>query len=206
MLAIVVLALTFGLAFGLQDIFANFISGLILLVERPIRVGDTVTIGEVRGTVARIQPRATIILDFDNRERLIPNKTVITGEVTNWTLSDSVTRIVIPVGVAYGSSTPRVFENLLRAAQDSTLVMTDPAPSVLFDGFGPGALDFKLRFYIPNRNVFIDALNDVHTRIDDLFRQQGIEIAFPQLDLHLRSAEAAVGISVAKAKPDTDGD
>ena len=131
---------------------------------------------------------------------------MITGEVTNWTLSDSVTRIVIPVGVAYGSSTPRVFENLLRAAQDSTLVMTDPAPSVLFDGFGPGALDFKLRFYIPNRNVFIDALNDVHTRIDDLFRQQGIEIAFPQLDLHLRSAEAAVGISMAKAKPDTDGD
>ena len=92
-------ALTFGLAFGLQEIFANFISGLILLVERPIRVGDTVTVGSVQGTVARIRTRATTILDYDNREHLIPNKSLITGSVINWTLTEAVTRIVVPVGV-----------------------------------------------------------------------------------------------------------
>jgi potassium efflux system protein len=186
-------ALTFGLAFGLQEIFANFISGLILLVERPIRIGDTVTIGDLTGMVARIRPRATTILDYDNRERLIPNKSLITDEVINWTLSSSVTRLVIPVGVAYGTNTKAVFENLMRAATSSPPVMDDPAPSVLFKGFGESSLDFSLRFYIADRDHWVDAMNAVNTRIDELFRAAGIEIAFPQRDLHLRSSDVSLG-------------
>ena len=182
-------ALTFGLAFGLQEIFANFISGLILLVERPIRIGDTVTIGNLTGTVARIRTRATTILDYDNRERLIPNKELIIGEVINWTLSDPVTRLVATVGVAYGTNTKLVFETLLEAARQSPLALDEPKPSVLFKAFGESTLDFDLRVYIPNRDVWADALNDLHVRIDSLFKERGLEIAFPQRDLHLRSSD-----------------
>ena len=187
-------ALTFGLAFGLQEIFANFISGLILLVERPIRVGDTVTINGLMGTVAKIRTRATTLLDYDNCERLIPNKTLITGEVTNWTLSDPVTRIVIPIGVAYGSDKQIVFDELMRAARDCPHSVADPAPSVLFKGFGESTLDFDLRFFIASRDLWVRAMNDMHSRIDDYFRKREIEIAFPQRDLHLRSSDVPLTV------------
>ena len=147
------------------------------------------TIGNLTGTVARIRTRATTILDYDNRERLIPNKELIIGEVINWTLSDPVTRLVATVGVAYGTNTKLVFETLLEAARQSPLALDEPKPSVLFKAFGESTLDFDLRVYIPNRDVWADALNDLHVRIDSLFKERGLEIAFPQRDLHLRSSD-----------------
>ena len=122
-------ALTVGLGFGLQEIFANFVSGLILLVERPFRVGDVITINQLDGTVTRIRTRATTVLDFDNKEIVIPNKTFITGQVTNWTLSDDVTRLVIEVGVAHGSDSARVRELLLAIAGEHPRSCASPSPT-----------------------------------------------------------------------------
>ncbi|MFT4543080.1 MAG: potassium efflux system protein [Planctomycetota bacterium] len=180
-------ALTFGLAFGLQEIFANFISGLIILIERPIRVGDIVTVGETEGRVTQLRMRATTILDWDRREFLVPNKEFITGSVINWTLSDPVTRIIIPVGIAYGSDTPKARQLLLEAAGKNPLVLDDPAPSAIFRSFGASSLDFELRVFIANRDLWPELIDKIHSQIDDAFRNAGIEIAFPQRDLHIRS-------------------
>jgi potassium efflux system protein len=190
-------ALTFGLAFGLQEIFANFISGLIILLERPVRVGDTVTIGNVEGVVSRIRMRATTVIDWDNREFIVPNKNIITGEITNWTLTDSITRVVFDVGVSYGSDTRKVRALLTKAGMESPYVMKDPAPSVLYRRFGANALEFQLRTYIATRSVWVDTLNDVYTRIDDLFRENGVEMAYPQLDVRLRDSEAELRVRTA---------
>lgn len=125
-----------GLGFGLQEIFANFISGLILLFERPIRIGDIVTINDLSGTVSKIQTRATTIIDWDNKEIVVPNKTFITEKLINWSLTDSITRIVIPIGVAYGSDVEKVEELLYQVAEEHPLVLNDPSPSVFFLAFG----------------------------------------------------------------------
>ncbi len=180
-------ALTFGLAFGLQEIFANFVSGLIILIERPVRVGDIVTVGGVEGRVTQLRMRATTILDWDRKESLIPNKQFITGNIVNWTLSDSVTRTVIPVGVAYGSDTASVRKILLQVAHESDLVLKDPEPTAIFLRFGDSTLDFQLRVFIENRDIWPEMINQLHTDIDKAFREAGIEIAFPQRDIHIRS-------------------
>lgn len=185
-------ALTFGLAFGLQEIFANFVSGLIILFEQPIRVGDTVTVGSVHGTVSRIRMRATTIIDWDNKELVIPNKTFITDQVINWTLSDPVTRIIIPVGIAYGSDTELARKLLLKIAGDSQYVLEKPEPRALFMGFGDNSLNFELRAYLGDINSILSARSDIHFRIDREFRAAGIEIAFPQRDLHVRSVDASI--------------
>jgi potassium efflux system protein len=182
-------ALTFGLAFGLQEIFANFVSGLIILIERPIRVGDTVTVGGAEGRVTQLRMRATTILDWDRRELLVPNKEFITGSVINWTLSDPVTRMVIPVGIAYGSDTAKARSLLLKAAASNPLVLDDPSPSAIFRSFGGSSLEFKLRIFFANRDLWPELIDKIHSQIDDAFRKAGIEIAFPQRDLHIRSAE-----------------
>ena len=182
-------AMTFGLAFGLQEIFANFVSGLIILLERPVRVGDIVTVGTTEGRITRLRMRATTILDWDRRELLIPNKEFITGSVINWTLSDPVTRLVIKVGIAYGSDTRRARELLLKAAKATKIVLDDPAPSAIFRNFGESSLDFELRVFMANRDLWPKLVDEVHARIDDSFRKAGIEISFPQRDLHVRSAE-----------------
>lgn len=179
-------ALTVGLGFGLQEIFANFVSGLILLVERPFRVGDTITIDGVSGSVTRIRTRATVIQDWDNKEIIIPNKTFITNQVINWTLSDSVTRLTVPVGVAYGSPVRRVHELLLQAANEHAVVMKEPPPRSWFLAFGASSLDFELRVYVPTMGDRLATQNDLLLRINDLFGAEGIEIAFPQMDLHVR--------------------
>lgn len=188
-------ALTFGLAFGLQEIFANFVSGLIILFEQPIRVGDTVTVNGIDGRVSRISMRATTITDFNRKELLIPNKEFITHHFVNWTLSDSVTRIVVPVGVSYGSDTRRVRELLEKAAKDVPYVLEKPAPSVVFRQFGSSSLDFELRLFIDGMDRWGEIMTNVHTAIDDAFRAAGIEIAFPQLDLHLRTADAPLRVT-----------
>ena len=185
-----VAAVGLGLGFGLQEIFANFISGLIILFERPIRVGDTVSVGEVSGTVTRIRIRATWITAFDRKELIVPNKEFVTGQLINWTLSDAVLRTSIEVGVAYGSDTERVIEVLARVAQESRRVLRNPAPQVLFVGFGDSSLSFELRAFIRTAEQLFPTRHELHMSIDKAFREAGIEIAFPQRDLHLRSLPA----------------
>ncbi|WP_290583992.1 mechanosensitive ion channel domain-containing protein [Ketobacter sp.] len=181
-----VAALGVGLGFGLQEIFANFISGLIILFERPIRIGDTVTINELSGTVSQIRMRATTITDWDQKELIIPNKTFVTNQFINWTLSDSTTRVVIKVGVAYGSDTDLVAKTLLEIAQANPIVLKEPAPSAFFLGFGASSLDFELRGFVANFSKRLVLIHELHTAIDKRFRTLGIEIAFPQLDLHVK--------------------
>ena len=180
-------AVTVGLGFGLQEIVANFVSGLILLFERPIRLGDTVTVGDVTGTVTRIRMRATTITNWDRKELIVPNKEFITGHLLNWTLSDRVNRVVINVGVAYGSDTDRVRQLLLGIANDQPHVLRDPSPRVTFENFGNSTLDFVLRCYLPNLDNRLDVIDALHCSINDEFNAAGIEIAFPQQDVHIRS-------------------
>ena len=182
-------ALTFGLAFGLQEIFANFVSGLIILAERPIRIGDTVTVNGISGTVTRIRMRATTIRDWDRKELVVPNKQFITGELVNWTLTDKILRVIVPVGVAYGSDVDKV-ERLLRSvAEDCPFVLDDPAPRALFLGFGDSTLNFELRAYIETVDEGLTVKHELHERIAKLFAAEGVEIAFPQLDVHVREGE-----------------
>ena len=187
-------ALTFGLAFGLQEIFANFVSGLIILAERPIRLGDTVTVGGVTGTVMRIRMRATTIADWDRKELVIPNKTFITGDVINWSLTDSVLRVRVVVGVSYSSDVDLVEKMLMRIAERHSDVLGDPAPQVIFKSFGESSLDFELRVFVSNIEYFVPVRHKLHNTIFKEFREAGIEIAFPQRDLHLRSVGELAGL------------
>jgi len=182
-----VAALSVGLGFGLQEIFANFVSGLIILFERPVRIGDTVTIGTFSGTVSRIRIRATTIIDFDRKEVIIPNKAFVTERLINWSLSDTVTRIIIKVGVAYGSDLDKVKQILLQAAHESSLVMSDPVPHVYFLNFGASTLDHELRVYVRelgDRSYTVDELNRT---IEKLCRENDINIAFNQLEVYLHN-------------------
>ncbi|MBL4912625.1 mechanosensitive ion channel [Shewanella schlegeliana] len=175
-----------GLGFGLQEIFANFISGLILLFERPIRIGDIVTINDLSGTVSKIQTRATTIIDWDNKEIVVPNKTFITEKLINWSLTSPMTRIVIPIGVAYGSDIDQVETLLYQIADEHPLVLPDPQPSVVFLSFGASSLDFELRVHITAIELRLSTVHIINKNIDRLFREHNIEIAFPQMDVHVR--------------------
>ena len=186
--------LTVGLGFGLQEIFANLVSGIIILIERPIRVGDFVTVNGVTGNVTRMELRATTIRDLDHRESIIPNKRFITEDVTNWTLSDRLSRIVLPVGIAYGSDTRKAQETLYRVARDNPDVVVDPAPEVVFSGFGASTLDFELKVMIPNREIYFEVQHELNMAIDSAFREANIEIAFPQQDVHLHGLEKLASI------------
>jgi small-conductance mechanosensitive channel len=183
-----VAALGVGLGFGLQEIVANFVSGLIILFEKPVRIGDTVTIDNLTGTVTRIQIRATTIVDWDRKEVIIPNKTFITQQLINWSLTDSVTRIVIKVGVAYGSDTELARRLLLEAANEDPKVLSDPKPDCYFTLFGDSALQMELRLHVNAMSDRMEVTHRVNTRIDEKFKSAGLEIAFPQLDVHLHQA------------------
>jgi potassium efflux system protein len=193
-------AVSVGLGFGLQEIFANFISGLIILFERPVRVGDVVTVGDVTGVVSRIRIRATMITDGDRKELIMPNKEFITGRVLNWTLSDQINRVVINVGVAYGSDIERVRNILVRLAKEDERVLDDPAPGATFEGFGDSALNFVLRCYLPSLESRLAVIHDLHARIHDVFHYEGIEMPFPQSDVHLYSAPPAA-LHAPKGEP-----
>lgn len=184
-----VAALSLGIGFGMQEIFANFISGLIILFERPVRIGDTVTIGNLSGTVSRIRIRATTITDFDRKEIIVPNKTFITSQLINWSLSDTVTRVTIKLGVAYGSDLDLVRKLLLQAAGNNPRVLKDPAPIVYFLNFGESTLDHELRIHVNelgDRNMAIDEINRV---IEREFTAAGINIAFRQVDVYVKNLE-----------------
>jgi potassium efflux system protein len=189
-------ALSVGLGFGLQEIFANFISGLILLFERPIRVRDYVTVNGTSGEISRIQIRATTITDWDNKELLIPNKQFVTGELVNWTLTSSILRVVISVGIAYGSDTKKAEEVLLRVAKAYRLTLTDPEPTAFFTDFGDSALNFELRVFIANAEQFRLAKHELNMAVDAAFREAGIVIAFPQLDLHVKPEASCIAPEV----------
>ena len=182
-------ALSVGLGFGVQEIFANFVSGIILLFERPIRVGDTVTINGVTGTVAKFRIRAITMIDPDRKEVIVPNKSFVTGQVTNWALSSTVTRLVVSVGVAYGSDLELVRRLLLQAAHEQPSVLKDPEPRVLFLTFGASTLDHELRVHVgqvSERNDTLDALN---RRVNELFAENNIDIAFNQLDIFIKNKD-----------------
>lgn len=179
--------LTVGLGFGLQEIFANLISGIIILIERPVRVGDLVTVNGVTGTVTRMQLRATTLKDIDYREYIVPNKRFITEDVMNWTLTDHLSRLILPIGIAYGSDTEKAQQVLLRVARRHPLVLNDPKPEVSFRNFGASTLDFELRVVIPNRDHYLRTTHELNMAIEKAFREANIEIAFPQQDVHIRS-------------------
>ncbi len=182
-----VAALSVGLGFGLQEIFANFVSGIILLFERPIRVGDTVTIGNVSGKVSRIHMRATTLIDFDQKELIVPNKTFITTQLVNWTLSDAITRVVISVGISYGSDIVLAQKVMLDAVQETPLVLKDPAPSVMLIEFGDSALEFSVRVFVSETANRMPATHELHIHLEKALREHNIEISVPQQDIHIRS-------------------
>ncbi|WP_419634286.1 mechanosensitive ion channel domain-containing protein, partial [Thiolapillus sp.] len=180
-----VAALGVGIGFGLQEIVANFISGLIILFERPIRVGDFVTVGDSDGTVTRIQIRATTILTRDRKELLVPNKEFITGRLLNWSLSDQTTRLKLAVGIPYGADVELAEKLMLEAAAEHQLVLDEPRPFVYFQSFGDSALLLELRCVIDSVDYRIATLSELHHAINRKFREAGMEIPFPQQDVHL---------------------
>jgi len=184
-----VAALSVGLGFGLQEIVANFVSGLVILFERPVRVGDTVTVGELTGTVSRIRIRATTITDWDRKEIIVPNKSFITEQVINWTLSDPITRVVLTVGVSYGSDVQLAHRVIEETLLSMPLVLDDPPPKAYFVGFGDSSLNFRLNVYSRELADRLPLTHAVHEEILNALRKNGIEIPFPQRDLHLRSVD-----------------
>ena len=183
-------ALALGIGFGMQEIANNFVSGLILLFERPIRAGDFVTVGDVEGYIRSIRIRATEIETLDNQNVLVPNSELISGRVTNWVLRDTFGRLRVNVGVAYGSDIEKVREILEAAAHEHPEVITDgraPAPRALFMGFGDSSLDFELRVRISRIDRRFSVQSDINFAIEQAFREAEITIPFPQRDLHLIS-------------------
>lgn len=168
-----------GLGFGLQEIFANFICGLILLFERPIRVGDVVSIGGTDGIVTRIRIRATTILNWERKEMIIPNKELITGRVLNWTLSDRVLRVLIKISVARGSDPRRVQQILEELARSDSRIANEPVPAAVFVGFGGSSLDFELRCFVKDLDYSVSTQHDLHNSINHRFREAGIQLAYP---------------------------
>ncbi|AEP29622.1 mechanosensitive ion channel domain-containing protein [Brumicola nitratireducens] len=183
----IIAALGVGLGFGLQEIVANFVSGLIILFERPIRVGDFVTIGNLSGTVSNIKIRATTVTDFDNREVLLPNKSIITENVTNWTLKDSVTRIVVKIGVAYGSDIDKVKGLLMQVAEGLDEVLKQPAPQVFFLEHGDSSLNFEIRVFVVRPEDRLPLTHAINTGVNKALAENNISIPFPQRDLHIVS-------------------
>jgi potassium-dependent mechanosensitive channel len=181
-----VAAVSVGLGFGLQEIFANFVSGLILLFERPIRVGDLVSVGTTIGRVSRIQIRATTILDWDRKELVVPNREFVSKQFVNWTLDNSVVRWVLPIGIAYGSDTAKALDLLEDVARRSRWVQSDPKPEAVFIGFADSSLTLNLRIFVNMDQVEYRWLTEVYQGIDKAFREAGIEIAFPQRDVNLK--------------------
>jgi small-conductance mechanosensitive channel len=195
-----VAALGVGIGFGLQEIVANFISGLIILFERPIRVGDIVTVGDTDGTVTKIRIRATTIRNWDRKELLVPNKEFITGRLLNWSLSDQVTRVMVTVGVAYGTDVEKAHALMQEAAAEHERVLQDPAPVLTFEAFGDNSLTLTLRAFIDDLDYRLATITDLHKAINRKFEQAGINIAFPQRDLHLDAREP-LRIAIESMRP-----
>lgn len=181
-----VAALTVGLGFGLQEIFANFVSGLIILFEKPIRIGDTVTIRDLTGSISKIQTRATTIVDWDRKEIIVPNKAFITEQFINWSLSDSITRVIINIGVEFNSDIELVTKLLLESAEENSLSLDNPGPEVFFIEFAQHALRFEVRCYVSEMGHRLTMTHELNSRITHVFKEHNIRIALPQLDLRVK--------------------
>ena len=189
-IAIVAGALSVGIGFGLQNIVNNFVSGLILLFERPIRKGDWIVVGGTEGHVKDIHIRSTIIQTFDRSDVIVPNSELISNQVTNWVLSTKSGRATIPVGVAYGTDTEKVRDILLAIAEENENVVKTgsvPKPVVLFREFGDSSLNFELRVFLFSVDSRLSVVSEINFAIDKAFREEGIEIPFPQRDLHVKT-------------------
>ncbi len=199
--AIIAGALSVGIGFGLQNVVNNFVSGLILAFERPIQVGDSVEVGPLMGRVNRIGIRSSVVRTFDGSEVIVPNADFISKEVINWTLSDVTRRLIVPVGVAYGSNPHQVMELLVRVARTQTDILEEPEPYALFMGFGDSSLDFELRAWC-DFNEGLRVRTELNLAIHDALAEAGIEIPFPQRDLHLRSVDPEAGRNLSsRPKP-----
>jgi len=198
-LAIVVGALSVGIGFGLQNIVNNFVSGIILLFERPIRTGDWIVVGNTEGYVRKISIRSTQIETFDRADVIVPNSELISSQVTNWMLNDPWGRVTVPIGVAYGTDVGQLRELLLEVAMNHTLVIRDGAkvspPKVLFRSFGDSSLNFELRCFIRLVDRRLDTLSELNFAIERALREAGIQIPFPQRDLHVRSLDPSIDLT-----------
>jgi potassium efflux system protein len=184
-IGVVLAALGVGLGFGLQEIVSNFVCGIILLLERPIRIGDVVTVAGNTGTVDRINIRATTIVNSDNQSMIVPNREFITGNLVNWTLKDKILRVPIKVGVAYGTDPDRVVGLLLAIARQDADVLQHPAPSASLEGFGDSALTFGLYAFVPEPGLAGGVRHRLCTEIQRRFVAEGIVIPFPTHELHV---------------------
>ncbi len=187
-------ALSVGLGFGLREIFADYVSGLIILFERPMRVGDTVTVGgagadATHGTVSRIRIRTTTVTDWDNKELVIPNKAFVTDQLINWTLSSPVTRVIVPVRIAFGSDTTLAYKVMLDVAKSNPLVLEEPEPTVLFLGFGDNSYDFEMRAFVRESSQRLTLIHELHMAVERALREHDIEIPYPQRDVHVHAVE-----------------
>lgn len=202
-LTIIFGGLSVGIGFGLQELVANFISGILLLFEQSLRPGDVIEVSGQRGTVNQLRMRATVLRTIDNVEIFVPNKTLLTSSVSTYTHTDRIVRRIIPVGVSYSSDPTQVRDILLRIAQNHGLVLKNPEPVVYFTNFGESSLDFELAVWVESQNM-LNVLSDLRFMIWREFEKNQIEIPFPQRDLHLRSGipwEALAGKRPQEAPP-----
>jgi len=199
-------AVAIGIGFGAQNIINNFISGWILMWERPIRIGDYLEIGEIRGTVEAINTRSTRIKRVDGVHILIPNSHLLENMVVNWTLIDRLARTQVRVGVAYGSPVRKVEELLYKAVAADEQILQQPKPMVIFDAFADNSLEFELLFWVladGDKDLRV-IRSDVRFRIDEMFRAEGITIAFPQRDIHIDSL-APIAVRVVDQGDERNG-
>jgi small-conductance mechanosensitive channel len=186
-IGVVLAALGVGLGFGLQEVVSNFVCGIILLLERPIRIGDVVTVAGTTGKVDRINIRATTLVNADNQSMIVPNREFITGNLVNWTLKDKILRVPIKMTVAYGTDPDRVVDLLLRVARADADVMINPAPAAILEGFGESSLLFGLYTFVPDPGLSGDVKHRLCAEIQRRFTQEGIVIPYPTHELHLNN-------------------
>ncbi|WP_139139823.1 mechanosensitive ion channel domain-containing protein, partial [Pseudomonas sp. NBRC 111139] len=200
-----VAALSVGLGFGMQEIFANFISGIMILFERPVRIGDTITIGNLSGTVSKIRIRATTITDFDRKDIIVPNKTFITGQLINWSLTDTVTRVTLKLGIDYGSDLDLVRDLLLKGAHENPRVLKDPEPIVYFLNFGESSLDHELRMHVRDLGDRNPTLDEINRYINREFKAHNIKISVRQVEVFLMDAKGSKQQLIPMEQPKSDG-